>query len=309
MRILFMGTPDFAVPCLEALLRDGHDLAGVVTQPDKPVGRKKILTPPPVKTCALAHGLTVYQPETLKNESFLEILRELNPELIVVVAYGKILPGYILDFPKYGCINVHGSILPRWRGAAPIQWSVIAGDREAGVTTMQMDRGLDTGDMLLVRKTLIGDRETAGELFDRLSGMGAELLLETIAQLNAGTLSPVPQDDAQSCYASMLDKQMAMINWSRSAREIDCLVRGLNPWPVALTKLDGAPVKIYSAEPVDGHGKPGEVLSADTKNGLIVACGDGAIRICELQMVGGKRMDARDYLRGHAIPVASLFAS
>ena len=309
MRILFMGTPDFAVPCLDALLRAGHELVGVVTQPDKPVGRKKILTPPPVKAFALEHELTVFQPETLKNESFLEPLRELNPERIVVVAYGKILPVYILDFPRYGCINVHGSILPRWRGAAPIQWSVIAGDREAGVTTMQMDRGLDTGDMLLVRKTPIGERETAGELFDRLSGMGAELLLETLAQLEAGTLSPAPQDDAQSCYASMLDKQMAVIDWTRSMREIDCLVRGLNPWPIALTTLDGAPVKVYAAEAAKGQGTPGEVLAADTKNGLIVACGDGAIRICELQMVGGKRMDARDYLRGHAIPVGALFAS
>lgn len=308
MRILFMGTPDFAVPCLDELLKAGHEVLGAVTQPDKPVGRKKIMTPPPVKAFAVERNIPVFQPETLKNEAFLETLKELNPEIIVVVAYGKILPAYILDYPKYGCINVHGSILPRWRGAAPIQWSVIAGDEEAGVTTMQMDRGLDTGDMLLVRKTPIGARETAGELFDRLSVMGAELLLETLVHVENGTLNPVPQDDAQSNYASMLDKQMAMIDWKRSMREIDCLVRGLNPWPIALTNLDGAVVKVYTAEAAEGKGEPGEVLKADTKNGLVVACGDGAVRILELQMVGGKRMDARDYLRGHAIPVGSCFA-
>lgn len=307
MKILFMGTPDFAVPCLDGLLKAGHTVLGVVTQPDKPVGRKKIMTPPAVKAFALEHSLPVFQPETLKGESFLDTLKSLDPEVIVVVAYGKILPAYILDYPKYGCINVHGSILPRWRGAAPIQWSVIAGDEEAGVTTMQMDRGLDTGDMLLVRKTPIGERETAGELFDRLADMGAELLLETLIQAENGSLQPVPQDDDQSCYASMLDKQMAVIDWSRTMREIDCLVRGLNPWPIALTSLDGNVVKVYTAMPESGRGEPGEVLKADTKNGLIVACGDGAVRILELQMVGGKRMDARDYLRGHSIPVGARF--
>ena len=307
MKILFMGTPDFAVPCLDALLKAGHEVLGIVTQPDKPVGRKKVLTPPVVTAFALEHSLPVYQPETLKNEAFLPVLQDLDPEVIVVVAYGKILPAYILDYPKYGCINVHGSILPRWRGAAPIQWSVIAGDQEAGVTTMQMDRGLDTGDILMVRKTPIGERETAGELFDRLALLGAELLLETLDCAEKGTLQPVPQDDAQSCYASMLDKQMAAIDWSRSIREIDCLVRGLNRWPVALTTLDGAVVKVYAAEAAAGKGEPGEVLHADTKMGLIVACGDGAICISELQMVGGKRMDAQDYLRGHTIPVGSRF--
>lgn len=307
MKILFMGTPDFAVPCLDGLLKAGHTVLGVVTQPDKPVGRKKIMTPPVVKAFALEHNLPVFQPETLKGEAFLDTLKSLDPEVIIVVAYGKILPAYILDYPKYGCINVHGSILPRWRGAAPIQWSVIAGDEEAGVTTMQMDRGLDTGDMLLVRKTPIGERETAGELFDRLSDMGAELLLETLIQAENGTLQPVPQDNDQSCYASMLDKQMAVIDWSRTMREIDCQVRGLNPWPIALTSLDGNVVKVYAAAPESGHGEPGEVLKADTKNGLVVACGDGAIRILELQMVGGKRMDARDYLRGHSIPVGTRF--
>ena len=307
MKILFMGTPDFAVPCLDGLLKAGHTVLGVVTQPDKPVGRKKIMTPPAVKAFSLEHNLPVFQPETLKGEAFLDTLKSLDPEVIVVVAYGKILPAYILDYPKYGCINVHGSILPRWRGAAPIQWSVIAGDEEAGVTTMQMDRGLDTGDMLLVRKTPIGERETAGELFDRLADMGAELLLETLIQAENGSLQPVPQDDDQSCYASMLDKQMAVIDWSRTMREIDCQVRGLNPWPIALTSLDGNAVKVYAAAPESGHGEPGVVLKADTKNGLVVACGDGAVRILELQMVGGKRMDARDYLRGHSIPVGARF--
>lgn len=309
MRILFMGTPDFAVPSLRALLDAGHTVVGAVTQPDKPVGRKKTLTPPAVKVCALENGLTVYQPETLKNGAFAETLRQLAPELIVVVAYGKLLPPYILDYPQYGCVNVHGSILPRWRGAAPIQWTVIAGDAEAGVTTMQMDRGLDTGDILLTRRTPVGERETAGELFDRLSVLGAELLLETLGGLEKGAITPQPQDDAQSCYAAMLDKKLAVIDWSRSMRELDCLVRGLNPWPIALTMLDGAPVKIYEAEPAAGHGTPGEVLTADTKDGLIVACGDGAVRVRTLQMPGGKRMDARDYLRGHAIPVGTIFAT
>ena len=219
MRIVFMGTPDFAVPSLQALIDAGHDVCAVYTQPDKPQGRKQILTAPPVKTLALEHDIPVFQPNTLKNEDEQARLRELAPEVIIVVAYGKLLPKAVLDIPPHGCINVHGSLLPRWRGAAPIQWAVIAGDEMAGVTTMQMAEGLDTGDMLLTYETKVGEKETAGELFDRLAQSGAELLIQTLVKLDE--ITPRPQDEAQSCYAHMLDKQMAVIDWSKSAHEID----------------------------------------------------------------------------------------
>ena len=280
MRIVFMGTPDFAVPSLQALIGAGHDVCAVYTQPDKPQGRKQILTAPPVKTLALEHDIPVFQPNTLKNEDEQARLREIAPEVIIVVAYGKLLPKAVLDIPPHGCINVHGSLLPRWRGAAPIQWAVIAGDEMAGVTTMQMAEGLDTGDMLLTYETKVGEKETAGELFDRLAQSGAELLIQTLVKLDE--ITPRPQDDAQSCYAHMLDKQMAVIDWSKSAHEIDCLIRGLNPWPIALTTLE-----------------------ADPKKGLTVACGEGALRLTEIQLVGGKRMKATDFLRGHAIEVGT----
>ena len=294
-----MGTPDFAVPSLRALIEAGHDVCAVYTQPDKPQGRKQILTAPPVKTLALEHNIPVFQPNTLKKEDEQARLRALAPEVIIVVAYGKLLPKAVLDIPPRGCINVHGSRLPRWRGAAPIQWAVIAGDEKAGVTTMQMAEGLDTGDMLLTYETKVGEKETAGELFDRLAQAGAELLTETLVQLDESI--PRPLDDAQSCYAHMLDKQMAVIDWSKSAHEIDCLIRGLNPWPIALTSLAGERLKVFAAEPVSGKGAPGAVLEADPKKGLTVACGEGALKLAEIQLVGGKRMKATDFLRGHAI--------
>lgn len=303
MRIVFMGTPDFAVPSLQALIDAGHDVCAVYTQPDKPQGRKQILTAPPVKTLALEHDIPVFQPNTLKNEDEQARLRELAPEVIIVVAYGKLLPKAVLDIPPHGCINVHGSLLPRWRGAAPIQWAVIAGDEMAGVTTMQMAEGLDTGDMLLTYETKVGEKETAGELFDRLAQSGAELLTETLVKLN--DITPRPQDDAQSCYAHMLDKQMAVIDWSKSAHEIDCLIRGLNSWPIALTTLSGERLKVFAAEKAAGNGEPGTVLEADPKKGLTVACGEGALRLTEIQLVGGKRMKATDFLRGHAIEVGT----
>ena len=304
MKIVFMGTPDFAVPSLQALLDAGHEVCAVYTQPDKPQGRKQVLTAPPVKELALQRGIPVYQPATLKNEEEQAKLRALAPEVIIVVAYGKLLPKAVLDIPPRGCINVHGSLLPRWRGAAPIQWSVIAGDQKAGVTTMQMAEGLDTGDMLLTYETEIGARETAGELFDRLAQAGAALLVETLEKLDS--ITPRPQDDSQSCYAHMLDKQMAVIDWTKSAHEIDCLIRGLNPWPVALTTLAGARLKIYAAEPVPGTGRPGEVLESDPKKGLTVACGEGALALDEVQLVGGKRMKSADFLRGHAVPKGTI---
>lgn len=303
MRIVFMGTPDFAVPSLQALIDAGHDVCAVYTQPDKPQGRKQILTAPPVKTLALEHDIPVFQPNTLKNEDEQARLRKLAPEVIIVVAYGKLLPKAVLDIPPHGCINVHGSLLPRWRGAAPIQWAVIAGDEMAGVTTMQMAEGLDTGDMLLTYETKVGEKETAGELFDRLAKSGAELLTQTLVKLDE--ITPRPQDDAQSCYAHMLDKQMAVIDWSKSAHEIDCLIRGLNPWPIALTTLSGERLKVFAAEKAAGNGEPGTVLEADPKKGLTVACGEGALKLTEIQLVGGKRMKATDFLRGHAIEVGT----
>ncbi len=303
MRIVFMGTPDFAVPSLQALIDAGHEVCAVYTQPDKPQGRKQILTAPPVKTLALEHDIPVFQPNTLKNEDEQARLRELAPEVIIVVAYGKLLPKAVLDIPPRGCINVHGSLLPRWRGAAPIQWAVIAGDEMAGVTTMQMAEGLDTGDMLLTYETKVGEKETAGELFDRLAQSGAELLTQTLVKLDE--ITPRPQDDAQSCYAHMLDKQMAVIDWSKSAHEIDCLIRGLNPWPIALTTLSGERLKVFAAEKAAGNGEPGTVLEADPKKGLTVACGEGALKLIEIQLVGGKRMKATDFLRGHAIEVGT----
>lgn len=303
MRIVFMGTPDFAVPSLQALIDAGHDVCAVYTQPDKPQGRKQILTAPPVKTLALEHDIPVFQPNTLKNEDEQARLRELAPEVIIVVAYGKLLPKAVLDIPPHGCINVHGSLLPRWRGAAPIQWAVIAGDEMAGVTTMQMAEGLDTGDMLLTYETKVGEKETAGELFDRLAQSGAELLTQTLVKLDE--ITPRPQDEAQSCYAHMLDKQMAVIDWSKSAHEIDCLIRGLNPWPIALTTLSGERLKVFAAEKAAGNGEPGTVLEADPKKGLTVACGEGALGLTEIQLVGGKRMKATDFLRGHAIEVGT----
>lgn len=303
MRIVFMGTPDFAVPSLQALIDAGHDVCAVYTQPDKPQGRKQILTAPPVKTLALEHDIPVFQPNTLKNEDEQAHLRELAPEVIIVVAYGKLLPKAVLDIPPHGCINVHGSLLPRWRGAAPIQWAVIAGDEMAGVTTMQMAEGLDTGDMLLTYETKVGEKETAGELFDRLAQSGAELLTQTLVKLDE--ITPRPQDDAQSCYAHMLDKQMAVIDWNKSAHEIDCLIRGLNPWPIALTTLSGERLKVFAAEKAAGNGEPGTVLEADPKKGLTVACGEGALKLTEIQLVGGKRMKATDFLRGHAIEVGT----
>ena len=303
MRIVFMGTPDFAVPSLQALIDAGHDVCAVYTQPDKPQGRKQILTAPPVKTLALEHDIPVFQPNTLKNEDEQARLRELAPEVIIVVAYGKLLPKAVLDIPPHGCINVHGSLLPRWRGAAPIQWAVIAGDEMAGVTTMQMAEGLDTGDMLLTYETKVGEKETAGELFDRLAQSGAELLTQTLVKLDE--ITPRPQDDAQSCYAHMMDKQMAVIDWSKSAHEIDCLIRGLNPWPIALTTLSGERLKVFAAEKAAGNGEPGTVLEADPKKGLTVACGEGALKLIEIQLVGGKRMKATDFLRGHVIEVGT----
>lgn len=303
MRMVFMGTPDFAVSSLERLIADGHDIVGVFTQPDKPQGRKMKLTPPPVKQLALTHNIPVFQPDTFKNESQLALLQELDPEVIVVVAYGKLLPGYVLDLPKYGCINVHGSLLPKYRGAAPVQWMVLNGETTAGVTTMYMDRGLDTGDILLVSETEVGENETAGELFDRLAAMGADLISETINRLPEG-IERKPQDDSQSTYVSVLDKRMSVVDWSKSAQEVHNLIRGLDPWPVAVTTRGEVRLKLFQSR-LTGKATSlpaGSVTEADPKKGLFVACGDGQVlQITEIQMVGKKRMSAGDYLRGHGM--------
>lgn len=298
-----MGTPDFAVEPLKALVNNGYEVCGVVTQPDKPVGRKAILTPPPVKVEAENLGIKVYQPQTLKNGEGMEILRELNPDVVIVVAYGKILPEDFLEYSKYGCINIHGSILPKYRGAAPIQRCVLDGEEYAGVTSMQMDVGLDTGDMLLAEKTRIGENETAGELFDRLAPMGADLLIKTLVALEKGALVPQKQNDEESTYASMLDKSMSPVDFTKSAQEVHNQIRGLDPWPVALTYLEGKTLKLFRSsvsKDLDG-GKAGEVRTL--KNGLAIFCGDGkAVVVSEVQFEGKKRMNAVDFLRGHPIP-------
>jgi len=305
MNIVFMGTPDFAVPTLKAIFDAGHSVKAVFTQPDKPKGRGYKLTPPPVKICALENSVEVFQPKSLKNgedaENLLEKLKEINPDLIVVVAFGKILPKEILDIPKLGCINVHASLLPKYRGAGPIQWSVLNGEKETGVTTMLMAEGLDTGDMLLKASTKIGENETASELHDRLSEIGAKLLIETISQLEKGTISPQKQDDSLSSYAPMLTKELCAIDFSKSAVEIHNQIRGLSDWPCATAILNEKRIKIYKSEiiNIDEVALPiGKIV--DEKN-FIVACSKGLIRVIELQAEGGKRMKAVDFLRGNPI--------
>lgn len=299
MRIVFMGTPDFAVPCLERLLADGHQVAGVFTQPDKPKGRGHHLQPPPVKELALARGLPVYQPATLRDGQALETLRALAPQLAVVVAYGKILPPALLAVPPLGCINVHGSLLPRWRGAAPIQWSVLSGDQQAGVTTMYLAEGMDTGDMILRRSTPVGPQETSGQLYERLAELGAQLLGETVELIAQGRAPRTPQQEEEATYAPMLTKELAAIDFMKPAAQVHNLVRGMNPWPVAHTLLEGQPLKVYAARLSEGSGAPGQVL--ESRGRLVVACGQGAVELLELQAQGKKRMAAADYLRGHPL--------
>lgn len=301
MNIVFMGTPDFAVGCLERLYKDGHNISGVFSQPDKPKGRGYTLTPPPVKEAALKLGLTVYQPKSMKDGEALKIIKELKSDLIAVVAFGKILPKEILDYPKYGCINVHGSLLPKYRGAAPIQWSVINGDKETGVTTMLMDEGLDTGDMLMTSVTPIGINDTAGEVFDRLSEMGAELLSKTVTAAEKGELTRTPQNDEESDYAAMLSKKLCPIDWNCDALTVHNLVRGLQPWPVATAKYGDKILKVHKTFISDKTGKnPGELFEEDGK--VFIICGDGkCLELAEVQLEGKKRMNASDFFRGHPI--------
>lgn len=297
MRIVFMGTPDFAVPSLEALLKAGHEVAAVYTQPDKPKGRGHKLQPPPVKELAMQHNIPVYQPVTLRKPEAIEELRALNPELIVVAAYGKILPLDALNVPPRGCINVHGSLLPKYRGAAPIQWAVLNGDAVTGVTIQQMGEGVDTGDMLAKAETEIGADETSGELFDRLMVLGAELLIDTIKRLDE--ITPEPQNEAEATHASMISKEMGVIDWTRSAQEVHNQVRGLNPWPSAFCTVDGKKMKVFKTEIITAQGDPGVLTN---KNGeMTVYCGRDAVVLTEIQPENGKRMRGSDYLRGHPL--------
>jgi methionyl-tRNA formyltransferase len=301
LRIVFMGTPEFALPTFQGLLEAGVNLCGVFTQPDRPRGRGKVLAPPPVKELALKFKLPVFQPEKLRDPEAVEQLRILKPDLIVVVAYGQILPKSVLEIPRYGCINVHASLLPRYRGAAPINKAIVDGEQVAGVTTMLMDVGLDTGDMLIKRATEIGDEETAGELHNRLALLGREAMEETLRRLCDGTLRPEPQDDAQSNYAPMMKKEDGRIDWSRSATVIHNLVRGLTPWPGAFTLWDGQMLKLGRTLAEEGPAaEPGTVLSADA-DGVCIACGEGVLRVRELQLAGKKKLPASDFLRGASL--------
>lgn len=302
MRIIFMGTPDFSVPCLEALLKSDNEVVGVFTQPDKPKGRGYELAPPPVKVCALNNNLPVFQPASMRNGEALEIINSLNAELIIVVAFGKILPKEILESVKYGCINIHASLLPKLRGAAPIQWSIINGEAETGVTSMQMDVGLDTGDMLIKRAIAIDENITAEELFDKLSAMGAEVLIETIDALKRNELKPEKQDDSLSNYAPIITKEICPIDFSKSALEVHNKVRGLYSWPIATTMINGKKFKIHKSKLLEESfsGNAGEIV--DNNNRLVIMCGDGkCIEILEIQAEGKKKMDTQSFLRGQRI--------
>lgn len=293
LRLVFAGTPEFAAEHLKALLDTPHQIVAVYTQPDRPAGRGQKLMPSPVKQLALQHGLPVLQPPTLRNPAAQEELRALAPDLMVVVAYGLILPQVVLDIPRLGCINSHASLLPRWRGAAPIQRAVQAGDAESGVTVMQMEAGLDTGPMLLKVTTPISAGDTGGSLHDRLAQLGPQAVVQAIAGLAAGTLQGEVQDDALATYAHKLNKDEARIDWNRPADELERLVRAFNPWPICHSTLDGQPLKVLAAEPAEGRGQPGQILDA-SKDGLTVACGEGALRLTRLQLPGGKPLAFAD---------------
>lgn len=303
MKIVFMGTPDFAVGTLHALAESEHEILAVVTQPDKPKGRGKALQPTPVKEEALRYGIPVYQPKKVREEEFQAVLRELNPDLIVVVAFGQLIPKSILELPRYGCVNVHASLLPKYRGAAPIQWAVIDGEKESGVTIMKMDEGLDTGDMIAKAVVPLAADETGGSLFDKLSQIGAQLLIDTIPALEAGTAVCEKQpQESPTPYAAMLNKKMGLIDWNQDASVIECLIRGLNPWPSAYTYLKGKTLKIWQAKVVERQqeAEPGTVIRVDKKQ-LVVACKTNALSIQRLQLEGKKQMETEAFLRGYTI--------
>ncbi|CEN26425.1 methionyl-tRNA formyltransferase [Paraclostridium sordellii] len=302
MKIVFMGTPEFAVPCLQKIIDEGHEVLAVVTQPDKPKGRGKKLAMPPVKELALKYNIDVYQPVKAREDSFVEKLKEINPELIVVVAFGQILPKSILDIPKFGCVNVHASLLPKYRGAAPLNWVIINGEEKTGVTTMYMDVGLDTGDMILKSEIPLDDEITAGELHDKMMVQGAEVLKDTIDLISKGEAPREKQNDEETCYSPIMDKSLGNIDWSKSATDIHNLIRGVNPWPSAYTTYDKQTMKIWKTKVLDKlSGKtPGTILSVD-KNGIEVSTGDKVLQISEIQMSGKKRMIVSEYIKGNDI--------
>lgn len=300
MRVVFMGTPDIAATCLKKILTEGFEVVGVYTQPDRPKGRGMKLVASPVKEIALAAGIPVFQPENFRQEETVEQLRALKPDVCAVVAYGRILPQKVLDVPAYGCINIHASLLPKYRGSAPYQWAVLDGLTETGVTAMYLTREMDAGDIIDVSKTPIGENETAGQLLDRLAVLGADLLSKTLTRFENGKVPAAAQNEAEVSYAPMLDKTMCPIDWTKTAQQVHNHVRGLHPWPVATMELEGKTFKVHATKVVEGSGNPGEILGL-TKTGLRIACGEGAIEILSLQAEGGKRMAAPDYFRGHPL--------
>ena len=308
MKIIYMGTPDFAVPCLDRLVKDGYEVSLVVTQPDKPRGRKQEMTPSEVKVCAMGHGIEVYQPQSLKTDEAYEYLSKFEPDYIIVAAYGKLLPKRILDLPKFACINVHGSLLPKYRGAAPIQRSVLAGDKVTGITTMLMGEGLDTGDMLLKSEYKIDINATSGEVFDALALSAPDLLIETIEKFTKGEITPEKQNEADATHAAMLSKDEAVIDWNKSAAEIHNLVRGMAPWPVAFTYYQGKKLKIFTTRVTDAKTSLPAGKIKEDKNAIYVACGDGMlIEVVSLQLEGGKRLEAKQFLAGHPVTQDSRF--
>lgn len=304
MNVVFMGTPDFAAESLKQLLSSKHTVSAVFTKQDMPRGRKMIMTPPEVKVLALEHNLPVYQPKTLKDEEVINRIKEINPDVIAVVAYGKLLPPEVLDIPKYGCINVHGSLLPKYRGAAPIQWTVLNGDEYGGVTTMYMAEGLDTGDMILTYKTRVGENETSGELFDRLAFEGGKLLLDTLELLEKGQAPRIPQNESEATHAPMLSRESCQVDFEKTASEVHNLIRGLSPWPVAQTTLEGKKVKLISSRVSKLQGNPGEVISV---NPLTLACKEGSVEILMLQLEGKKAMESKAFLLGHKLNIGDKF--
>ena len=301
MRVVFMGTPDIAATCLKKILADGFQVVGAFTQPDRPKGRGMKMVFSPVKEVALEHEIPVFQPENFRAEDRVQQLRDLKPDICAVVAYGRILPQKVLDIPTFGCINIHASILPQYRGSAPYQWAVLDGLQETGVTAMYLCREMDAGDIIEVSKTPIGENETAGELLDRLAVLGADLLSKTLSRFAAeGRVDRTPQRSEEATYAPMLDKTMCPIDWNKTAQQVHNHVRGLHPWPVATMELQGKTFKVHATRIVEGSGKPGQILGL-TKTGLRIACGEGAVEILSLQAEGGKRMAAPDYFRGHPL--------
>lgn len=310
MKIVFMGTPEFAVPCLQKIIDEGHEVVAVVTQPDKPKGRGKKLAMPPVKELALKYDIPVYQPLKAREESFVDTLKEMNPELIVVVAFGQILPKSILDIPKYGCVNVHASLLPRYRGAAPLNWVIINGEEKTGVTTMYMDEGLDTGDMILKSEIPLDDEITAGELHDKMMIDGAKVLKETIDLIEKGEAPREKQSNENTCYSPIMNKSLGNIDWKKSAIDIHNLVRGINPWPSAYTTYEGQTMKIWKTKVIDKNSDkdPGTIISVD-KEGINVSTSEGILQIKEIQMAGKKRMEVPEYIKGNNINTDIILGS